>query len=129
MELIYLACPFRHREFNIMKKRCAAAHFVAAELTSLGLFVFSPLTHNEILIDLCEDEVPKEHWMEFDLTILSICKKLIIIKMEGWDISKGVQREMLFAKNKKIPIEKIDPPEEMKFIHLVRTVQKNTAIV
>lgn len=120
MKLIYLACPFRHEDVNIMKKRCAAAHFVAAELTSKGCFVFSPLTHNEILIDICEDKVPKEHWMEFDLSILSICKKLIILKMSGWDISKGVQREIVFAKNKNIPIEEIDPPHENKFIHLVR---------
>ena len=123
MELILFSSPFRHEDINIMKKRCAAAHYVAAELTSRGHFVFSPLTHNEILNDLCQD-VPKEHWMQFDLTILSICKKLIVLKMEGWDLSKGVKREIIFAKEKGIPIEEIEPPEESKFLSLVRTVEK-----
>jgi hypothetical protein len=119
ISLTYLACPFRDKDINVRKKRCAAAHYTAAQLTSQGYHIFSPLTHNEILVDLVQD-MPKEHWLEFDLAILSICKRLFILKLDGWNSSKGVQIEMDFAKKNGIPIEEIMPPEEAKFFPLIR---------
>ncbi|MBI5346353.1 MAG: DUF1937 family protein [Chlamydiae bacterium] len=119
VKLIYLACPYRDEDLNVRKKRCAAAHFVAAELSSQGHHVFSPLTHNEILVDLTQN-LPGAHWLEFDLAILSICKKLLILKLEGWEDSKGVQVEIAFAKKNGIPIEEMMPPEEAKFLHIIR---------
>jgi len=115
IEIIYLACPFRHANPLIQKKRCAAAHFVAAQLSLQGHHVFSPLTHNEVLMDILNDALPGEHWMQFDLAILSICKSLYVLKMEGWELSKGVQREIAFAKEKNLLIREIDPPEENLF--------------
>ncbi len=112
MTLSYLACPFRHVDPNIQKKRCLIAHYVAAKLSLQGHLIFSPLTHNSLLIDIIEDKVPPEHWMRFDLTILAACNKLIVLKLEGWESSKGVQREILFAQEKKILIEEMDPPKE-----------------
>lgn len=115
MELIYLACPFRHTDLSVQKKRCKTAHYVAAQLFLEGKTVFSPLTHNETLIDLIQDRVPGEHWMQFDLTILAICKKLYVLKMEGWELSKGVAREIAFAKANGIEVFEIDPPDEALF--------------
>jgi hypothetical protein len=112
MDLIYLACPFRHADVAVQRKRCEAAHTVAAQLFLEGKMVFSPLTHNETLIDLIDDRVPGEHWMQFDLTILAHCKKLYVLKMEGWEASKGVAREIAFAKANGIEIFMIDPPDE-----------------
>lgn len=107
-ELIYLACPFRHEDPKVQKMRCAAAHRITAQLIAQGKHVFSPLTHNEVLVDICDDKIPKEYWMQFDLNILSRCNRLLVLKLEGWDISKGVQREMQFARERDIPIEMID---------------------
>ena len=119
VKLTYLACPFRHTDTFIQKKRCAAAHYVAALLSSQGHHVFSPLTHNEILIDLIRN-MPKEHWLEFDLAILSVCQRLLILKLEGWEDSKGIQLEVAFAKKKGIPVEEMMPPDEARFLPLIR---------
>lgn len=107
IELIYIACPFRHEDPNVQRKRCAAAHAVAAELSAKGMHVFSPLTHNEILMEM-HPEIPGEHWMEFDLTILAICQKLVVLKLDGWDRSNGVRREIAFAKERGIPVEEME---------------------
>ena len=120
VELIYLACPFRHADPSLQRKRSAAAHYVAAQLSSQGRHVFSPLTHNEILIDIIQDAIPGEHWMQFDLTILAACKRLFVLTMEGWQLSKGVQREILFARERSMPIEEIDPPAESLFLPFLR---------
>src|SRR6185437_7169107 len=92
--LIYLACPFRHKDLAIQRKRVLAASYVAAQLSLQNHHVFSPLTHNVPLIDLIQDAIAGEHWMQFDLAILAACKQLIVLKMEGWEASKGVQREL-----------------------------------
>lgn len=116
MNLIYLACPFRHTNPQIQRKRCAAAHYMAARLSLQGRHVFSPLTHNEKLMDILNDSLPGEHWMQFDLAILAICKELYVLKMPGWELSKGVQREIALAKEKGIPVLEIDPPEESSYM-------------
>jgi len=83
--------------------------------------VFSPLTHNETLIDILNDSLPGEHWMQFDLAILAACKHLYVLKMQDWQLSKGVQREIAFAKERGITVHEIDPPEESEYISLVKT--------
>ena len=121
IELVYLACPYRDPDLSLRKKRCAAAHYMAAQLFAQNYYVFSPLTHNELLIELAAD-VPKHHWMDFDLAILAICKKLFVLKLEGWETSWGVQKEISFAREHNMPIEKLDPPEEDKFLFLMRPI-------
>lgn len=120
IELIYLACPFRHADPIVQRKRCAAAHYVAAQESLQGRHIFSPLTHNEVLMDILNDGLPGEHWMQFDLAILAICKKLYVLKLEGWELSKGVQREIAFAKEHGIAIEEIDPPKESLYLDYIR---------
>lgn len=117
-ELSYLACPFRSADPFIQRKRCAACHYVTAQLFLKGKRVFSPLTHNELLIDLIADALPGEHWMQFDLAILAACKTLYVLRMDGWELSKGVAREIAFARVNKIAIEYIDPPEEKLYFRL-----------
>ena len=119
VKLIYLACPFRHPDPMVQKKRCAAARYTTAHLSLKGHHVFSPLTHNEPLIEVIHDAVPGEHWMLFDLAILAGCKKLYILTMEGWESSKGVAREIAFAMSNGLPIQHIAPPEEHEYLHLL----------
>ena len=116
----YLACPYRHPDPLVQRKRCAAAHYTAAQLFAAGRRVFSPLTHNEILIDILDDSVPGEQWMQFDLGVLAACEKLLILKMEGWELSNGVRREILFAREKGLLIEELDPPEEKLYLKFLR---------
>lgn len=113
--MIYLACPFRNPDPLVQRRRCAAAHYVAAKLFLKGKFVFSPLTHNETLIDIINDAVPGEHWMQFDLKVFSICTELYVLKMDGWEQSKGVTMEIAYAKVKGLPIKMVEPPEEKEY--------------
>lgn len=117
-ELIYLACPYRHENLLIQKKRCAAACYIAKELFAQGYQVFSPLTHNDLFARL-HPEIPKEQWMQFDLTILAFCNKLMVLKLAGWEQSDGVKREIAFAKERGLAIEEIEAPLEEKISHLM----------
>lgn len=66
------------------------------------------------------DTVPKERWLDFDLAVLAICKRLFVLKLEGWENSPGVQKEITFARSLQIPIQELEPPSEEKFLFLVR---------
>ena len=117
-ELIYLACPYRHESLLIQKKRCAAACCVTQELFLQGRQVFSPLSHNDLFARL-HPEIPKEQWMQFDLTILAFCTKLIVLKLDGWEQSIGVGREIAFAKERGIIIEEREAPSEEKIARMM----------
>ena len=56
----------------------------------------------------------------FDLGVLAACEKLLILKMEGWELSNGVRREILFAREKGLLIEELDPPEEKLYLKFLR---------
>jgi hypothetical protein len=121
IKLIYLACPFRHTDPLTQRKRCAAVHYTAAQIFLEGKHVISHHTHNEPLIDIIDDAVPGEHWMQFDLAILAHCKLLYVLAMEGWELSKGVAREIAFAKERGIAIQMIAPPKEELYEKIVKT--------
>lgn len=77
-------------------------------LQSKGIQVYSPLTHN----------IPINHlgfngdwikWSSFDHEMLSRCDKLIVLKLPGWEESKGVNAEINKAKELNLAIEWLDP--------------------
>ena len=45
------------------------------------------------------------YWERYDEEIISMCKKLIVLKLNGWEESKGVCAEMAIALRLGIPIE------------------------
>ena len=54
-------------------------------------------------------EVKPIDWYSFDLTFLAKCDILLVILLEGWAESKGVQMEINFAKMHNIPIFEVPP--------------------
>jgi len=54
-----------------------------------------------------EHEMPTdwEFWERHCLAMLAACSKLIVLKLDGWEESRGVMAEMLFAETTGIEIE------------------------
>lgn len=117
-ELLYLACPYRHEDLAVQKKRIAAVAFAAKELFLQGRPVFSPLTHNDFFCRLYP-EIEKEQWMQFDLSILAGCTTLAVLKLDGWEQSKGVRREIDFAQQRGLPIEYLEPSADEQIAHFL----------
>jgi len=104
----YLCAPYNHSDPVVRKNRYDLITETAAKLIEEGTFVFSPITHNVPIRDVgnmtCWDD-----WCHYDLTMLSLCKQLIVLKIPGWEESKGVQAELAFAMEKDIPIIEMTP--------------------
>lgn len=95
---------------NLRTRRFKKACRKAAELMQAGHVVFSPIAHSHSI----EKEAPGvsgttgDFWLEQDLKILSKCDKLFVYKMENWEHSRGIAREIAFAEANGIPVEYLD---------------------
>ena len=109
--LAYLACPYAHPNPFVMKKRHYIANKVTSQLISKGICVYSPLTHDIPLNEL-GIEGNWEFWKKHNHMMVSRCDKLILLKVSGWEQSKGVAGELECARKHNIPIEEMEAPEE-----------------
>ena len=55
--------------------------------------------------------LPREFdfWHKYDEWFISRCDKVVVVKMWGWEQSKGVQAEIEIAHKLGIPVEYIEP--------------------
>ena len=102
-DLVYLACPYSHTDPLVMQYRFEAVTAVAAKLMLDGLSVFSPITHCHHL-DI-ENHSWEDFWKPLDFSFLERCSTIIVLKLDGWEISEGVTDEIEFAKQKGIEIK------------------------
>lgn len=100
----YLACPYSHPEAHIRERRFQAVNKVAARLMKEGRIIFSPISHTH---PIALYGLPKgwEFWREYDLVFIQQCEKVIVLMLDGWKKSIGVQSEIRIAKSLGKPIE------------------------
>ena len=115
-ELIYLATPYSHKDPKVMEKRFDDVNKVAAKLMSEGFYVFSPISHTHPIklagsLSGGVRSLPGgwDYWEGFDRTMIKNCKCLVVLKLEGWEQSTGVQAEIKIAKELGLSVEYIDP--------------------
>lgn len=105
----YLCSPYTHPDPSVRASRYEAACKAAAKLLLRGEAVFAPIPHSHPI----EQHFPKpegfDFWMHVDLPLVARAEKLIVLKLDGWDTSRGVQREMEYARENGIPIQFMEP--------------------
>ena len=108
--LCYLASPYSHPDREVMDKRLDEITKITARLTERfgrdGMMVFSPIVYTAQLEKICD---PPQGWYYADFQILSRCDRLLVIQMDGWQESKGIQLEIAFALGKGIPVKYMSP--------------------
>lgn len=102
----YLACPYTHEQVGHRWYRFSAACQAAARLMSHDSVVFSPITHGHMLAEHLRPEIAHDHdfWMQQCLPFVEWADVFALLPLEGWKISKGVQRELDYAKSMEKPI-------------------------
>jgi hypothetical protein len=106
----YLACPYSDPDAHVKEMRYQLATLMTYYLMQKGKLVYSPLTHN-VPVDKLGIHGDWEIWKEFDHGMLSRCNQLLILKLPGWEASKGVKAERLRAEELGLPIEELDLPD------------------
>lgn len=108
VELIYVACPYTHFNEQIMFERFRAVNRFSAKLMGEGKYVFSPISHTHPI--RLEGKLPPgwDFWEGYDRRMIACCNKLIVLCIDGWKESTGVQAEIKIAKEMGIPVEYVN---------------------
>ena len=104
--MIYLASPYSHDNEDIRKMRYYDACHATAALMEQGKFVFSPIVNSHPLVRF---GLPGgwDYWQHFDVTMISKCDELVVLKLDGWKKSRGINNELKIAKFLGKPITKL----------------------
>jgi nucleoside 2-deoxyribosyltransferase len=101
--MIYLASPYAHPDASVRESRYRAACLATAKLLRAGLPVFSPIAHSHALV---AHGLPIEwlFWQRFDRTYLERSDFVVVLMLEGWKTSVGVQAEIGIARELGKPV-------------------------
>uniref|UniRef100_A0A6M3KGZ6 DUF1937 domain-containing protein n=1 Tax=viral metagenome TaxID=1070528 RepID=A0A6M3KGZ6_9ZZZZ len=107
-KIVYLAIPYSHPDPDIRKMRFELANKMAAKLLEEEFNVLSPISHSHPISLYMENSNDSDYWTKNSLEFLKFCDELIVYCLPGWEGSKGVAKEIEFAKAKGIPIRYLE---------------------
>ena len=108
-DLIYLASPYSHQNAGVRFERFRMACEAAGRLIKEGHSVISPIAHSHPIATICGLPLTWHAWQMQDVAILSKCDEVVVLRLDGWEDSKGIKAELTYAHNMGIPIRYIDP--------------------
>ena len=106
--MVYLATPYTHRSAHVMRQRIEESSDFEAYLLRNGLVVYNPIRTSESISHLLPHDFD---WYRYDLKVLGTCDVMVILKLNGWDSSKGVAMELEYANRHGIPCVMANAPE------------------
>lgn len=96
--MIYLASPYSHPDSLTMRTRFLLAEQVTAQLLRERMFVYSPIVHCHELAQKFSLPTSFEFWKAYNFDMLRRADDFFILRIPGWEESKGVTAELEFAK-------------------------------
>lgn len=104
--MIYLASPYTHYDPFIREERYIRACKVLAEqYLAKRLWAYSPIVHCHELAKMVNLPREASFWMEYNFYMLAKCSELHVLRIDGWDQSKGIYEEINEAKRLGIPLK------------------------
>jgi hypothetical protein len=109
--VIYLCSPYTHPDPAVREQRFEATCRAAADLIRMERPVYSPIVFSH---PLCRYGLPLDwqFWQQHDLAFLAMCDEVIVLKLDGWEQSVGIQAEIVAAKALGKPVSFIAPTDE-----------------
>jgi len=94
---IYLASPYSGTPEE-QEYRFRAVSRIAGQFIQEGHIVYSPISHSHPIAQEC----PRlgsdwQAWERMDREFIAWCDELWVLKLPGWDNSKGIGEEVMFA--------------------------------
>lgn len=107
--MIYLACPYSHKDANVREFRFMKANRAAAKLIGEGKFVYSPISHTHSIA--LEGAMPLDwaYWQSLDEFYIGICDEVVVLKIPGWQESRGIKCEIAIAEALDKPVSYMEP--------------------
>ena len=115
--MIYLASPYSNCDPTIREARFREACRAAAKLMRLGHAVFSPIAHGHCIAAF---GLPTDwrYWEPLDRWQLERCSEVVVLQLEGWKQSPGVQAEIQIATELGKPVRYLGPDWLPTLVHV-----------
>jgi hypothetical protein len=114
MSFIYIASPYTSPDPEVVQQRFEVAEAYTHYLLKNEFWAYSPVVHcHEIAHKF---SLPKnfDYWMNYNFAMLSKASDLHVLKIPGFEESKGVAGEVEFAKKCGISVIYVDPYKYIK---------------
>lgn len=108
MTFAYLASPYTDPDPAVREQRFQAAARAAAKLMTAGKIVFCPIAHSHPIDLFFSAPKDGEFWKRQDAPYLEACSEMYVLRIDGWEQSKGMLHEMQRAAERGIPVHFID---------------------
>ena len=108
--MIYLAGPYTDKSTSMMEFRFEAFNRVAALLMTKGHIICSPVSMNHPMVKYGLP-VDWAFWEKFDTAFLEMCTAIYVLKLKGWENSKGLKAELEIAKGLGLKVTYLEPKD------------------
>lgn len=103
-KLYYLASPYSHSDVTVRNMRADQAAQAAAILKRNGYHVFAPIPHGHMMVPHGLPGGYEEFWKPYCRNIISRVDVLLVLTLDGWKDSVGVQDEIAVAEELHLPV-------------------------
>jgi len=100
----YLASPYSDPDPAVRLQRFEAVCKAAATLMRHGVYVFSPIAHTHSIAMAGELPLGWDFWERYDREMIAACDEVLVLCLEGYNKSRGVQAEIAIAEELDIPV-------------------------
>jgi len=102
--MIYVASPYTHKKKKIMEERYRAVAAFCTDAIKKDFFVYSPIVHWHPVATMYDLPIDYYWWARMDKHFIGLSSRLWVLTLDGWQDSKGVREEVVFALKKKIKV-------------------------
>lgn len=104
MSFWYLASPYSSPNESIREERFKKTENATGWLLERKIWTYSPIVHNHQLAKEHSLPTDAKHWEEYNKAMIESARGVILLFIDGWKESKGVEREVDFCELLKKPI-------------------------
>lgn len=111
MSYIYLASPYHHDDPQVRFARYLEAERATAWLLNRGQFTFSPIVHCYHMANRYNLPHDVEFWWEYNKAMMIPSDDFYYLKIDGWEESKGLKRELEWMSAHHRPVVMMEPQD------------------
>ena len=108
--MVYLASPYSDPDPAVREARFRAAQQACAEMMREDIVVFSPIAHSHPIAERFDLPTDYPFWQAQCEGQVAACSAVVVLLLDGWGTSRGVNAEMNHAHRLGIPVSYRSPP-------------------